>query len=170
MEISGMGPMAINYQKMVEQMLEDRDTNGDGALSIEEISMPDEAFAKIDINEDGLADKDELKAFFPMAQFDRIATEILVEKDENGDGVLTPNEINMPHEAFEKADEGLTPPINTMPANNYIDDIMKDAPVGGEIFKSLNKVKKMLSLPIHPFLNKQDIRYISQKIIEFYEK
>jgi Ca2+-binding EF-hand superfamily protein len=104
MEISGMGPMAINYQKMVEQMLDDKDTNGDGALSIEEISMPDEAFAKIDKNEDGLADKNELKAFFPMAQFDRIATEILNEKDANGDGVLTPNEINMPHEAFEKAD------------------------------------------------------------------
>ncbi len=104
MEISGIGPMAINYQKMVEQMLEDRDTNGDGALSIEEISMPDEAFAKIDKNEDGLADKDELKAFFPRAQFDRIATEILAEKDANGDGVLTANEINIPQEAFEKAD------------------------------------------------------------------
>ena len=66
MEISGIGPMAINYQKMVEQMLNDKDTNGDGALSIEEITMPDEAFVKIDKNEDGLADKNELKAFFPV--------------------------------------------------------------------------------------------------------
>lgn len=60
MEISGdMGAMAMNYQKMVEQMLQNKDQDGDGALSFEETSIPDEAFAKIDTNEDGLADKDE---------------------------------------------------------------------------------------------------------------
>ena len=31
-----------------------------------------------------------------------------------------------------------------------------------------DKVKKILSLPIHPFLKNKDIAYISQKIIEFY--
>lgn len=100
----GMGPMAINYQKMVDQMLQDKDTDGDGALSIEEISMPDEAFAKIDKNEDGLADKEELKAFFPMAQFDRMATDLIAEKDANGDGLLSMDEVNMPEEVFNKMD------------------------------------------------------------------
>jgi len=33
-----------------------------------------------------------------------------------------------------------------------------------------NKVNKILSLPIHPFLKNKDIIYISQKIIEFYEE
>ncbi len=104
MEISGMGPMAMNHRKMVEQMLADKDTNGDGALGIEEMSMPDEAFAKIDKNQDGLADKNELKAFFPMAQFDRAAAHFIAEKDANGDGVLTMDEVNMPQEAFNKMD------------------------------------------------------------------
>ena len=106
MRISGnMGAMAMNYQQMVEQTLQNRDKDGDGALSFEEISVPDEAFAKIDKNEDGLADKDELKAFFPMAQFGRIALDLIVQKDTNGDGLLSANEIDMPQEVFNKIDK-----------------------------------------------------------------
>lgn len=32
-----------------------------------------------------------------------------------------------------------------------------------------NKVNKILSLPIHPFLEDKDVNYISQRMIEFYE-
>lgn len=32
-----------------------------------------------------------------------------------------------------------------------------------------NKVNKILSLPIHPFLEEKDVHYIANKIIEFYE-
>jgi Ca2+-binding EF-hand superfamily protein len=104
MEISGMGSMAMNYQKMLEQMLHNRDQDGDGALNIEESSMPDEVFARIDTNEDGLADKEELKAFFPMAQYDRAATDFIAEKDANADDVLTMDEVNLPQELFNKMD------------------------------------------------------------------
>ena len=105
MEISGdMGPMAINYQKMVEQMLQNRDQNDDGVLSIEEIAIPKEAFAKIDKNDDSLLENDELKAFFPTAHLDRIATDFIKEQDANGDGLLTIDEVAMPQELFNKAD------------------------------------------------------------------
>lgn len=39
-----------------------------------------------------------------MAQFDRIATDFIAEKDVNGDGVLTADEVNMPQEVFNKMD------------------------------------------------------------------
>ncbi len=106
MEISGdMGTLGINYQKMIEIMLRSRDEDGDDPLSIEEMSIPKEAFAKIDKDQDGLVDMDELKAFFPMAEFDRIAADIIAEQDTNGDGLLTMDEVKMPDELFEKMDQ-----------------------------------------------------------------
>ena len=106
MEISGdMGTLGINYQKMIQIMLQNRDEDSDGSLSIEEMSIPKEVFAKIDEDQDGLADPEELKAFFPMAEFDRIATDIIAEWDTNGDGLLTMDEVKMPDELFEKMDQ-----------------------------------------------------------------
>ena len=106
MEISGdMSMLGINYQKMIQLMLNSKDENSDGSLSFEEISIPKQAFAKIDEDRDGLADPEELKAFFPMAQFDRIAADIIAERDVNGDGVLSRDEVKMPDELFEKMDQ-----------------------------------------------------------------
>ena len=106
MEISGdMGTLGINYQKMIQTILRSRDQDGDGSLSIEEMSIPKEAFTKIDEDQDGLVDMDELKTFFPMAELDRIATDIIAERDTNGDGLLTMDEVKMPDELFEKMDQ-----------------------------------------------------------------
>ena len=106
MEISGdMSMLGINYQKMIQIMLQDRDEDGDGSLSIEKMSIPKKALAKIDEDRDELTVPDELKAFFPMAEFDRIATDIIAERDVNGDGVLSKDEVKMPDELFEKMDQ-----------------------------------------------------------------
>ncbi len=106
MEISGdMSMLGINYQKMIQIMLHNRDENSDGSLSFEEISIPKAALAKIDEDQDELTDPEELKAFFPMAEFDRIAVDIIAERDVNGDGVLSMNEVKMPDELFGKMDQ-----------------------------------------------------------------
>ena len=106
MEISGdMSMVGMNFQKMVQVMLQNKDEDSDGSLSFEEISIPKETFAKIDKNQDGLADPEELKAFFPMAEFDRIAADIIAERDVNGDGVLSMDEVKMPDELFGKMDQ-----------------------------------------------------------------
>lgn len=106
MEISGdMSTLGINYQKMMQTMLQSKDENEDGSLSIDEMSIPKEAFAKIDKDQDGLAGPEELKAFFPMAEFDRIAANIIAEKDVNGDGVLSKDEVKMSNELFGKMDQ-----------------------------------------------------------------
>ena len=106
MEISGdMSMVGINYQKMLQTMFQSRDEDSDGSLSIEEMSIPKEAFAKIDKDQNGLADPEELKAFFQMAEFDRIAADIIAKQDVNGDGVLSPDEVKMPDELFGKMDQ-----------------------------------------------------------------
>ena len=90
---------------MIQIMLQNRDEDSDGSLSIEEMSIPKEAFAKIDKDKDGLTGPEELKAFFPMAEFDRIAADIIAERDVNGDGVLSMDEVKMPDELFKKMDQ-----------------------------------------------------------------
>lgn len=106
MEISSdMSTLGINYQKMMQIMLQSKDENEDGSLSIDEMPIPKEAFAKIDKDQDGLAGPEELKAFFPTAEFDRIAADIIAEQDVNGDGVLSMNEVKMSDELFGKMDQ-----------------------------------------------------------------
>ena len=125
MEITGdMGPMGVNYQKMMDQMFQNKDADGNGGLSIEEMSMSEDIFAKIDTNEDGLADKDELKAFFPSAQFDRMGidmSEKIAEKDANGDGLLSMDEVGgMPEQMFNKIDANGDGQLEEKELNDFV--------------------------------------------------
>ena len=106
MEISGkMSMLGINYHNMIQEMLHNRDDDKDGPLSIEEISTPKATLAKIDKDQDEPEDPKELKAFFPMAEFDRIAADIITERDVNGDGALSMDEVKMPDKFFDKTDQ-----------------------------------------------------------------
>jgi len=106
MEISGdISALGINYQKMMEIMLQNRDEGDDNSLSIEETSTPKEGLAKIDEDGAGPGGMDELKAFFPMAELDRVAADIISERDADGDGLLSMDEVKMSEELFKKADQ-----------------------------------------------------------------
>ena len=56
----------INH--MTTKLINDKDTNEDGMLSSEELGISEEAFARIDRNGDGQADRVELNAFYPKVQ------------------------------------------------------------------------------------------------------
>jgi Ca2+-binding EF-hand superfamily protein len=60
---SGAGaPGMQDVSEMAGRIIEDEDADGDGALSLEEISMPDDLFSRIDKDQDGVIDKDEITA------------------------------------------------------------------------------------------------------------
>ncbi len=51
-----------------EQVLQDKDTDGDGVLSIDEVNISDDAYAKLDANEDSVIDQDEFKSALRMSR------------------------------------------------------------------------------------------------------
>jgi len=48
-----------------QRIMQDKDADGDGALSVDEMGISEEAFAKLDANEDGLLDQSELESGLP---------------------------------------------------------------------------------------------------------
>ncbi len=62
-----------------------KDTNGDGVLSAEELDVPEEVFNKIDVNGDGQADRNELNAHLRSSQTSHMTTHLINTKDTDGD-------------------------------------------------------------------------------------
>lgn len=56
--MGGMGSGQIDVQTILDQ----EDEDGDGQISAEESSLPDELFAKVDTNQDGVASAEEIEA------------------------------------------------------------------------------------------------------------
>lgn len=66
--ISGLGNLDFGNidkdqiaEKIAAKIIESRDKDGDSALSVEEAGIPKEIFSKIDPNNDGVIDQDEMK-------------------------------------------------------------------------------------------------------------
>jgi hypothetical protein len=100
-------------QKVVAQILE-LDTDGDGALSVEESGVSSELFNQADSNGDGLVSEEELLAMMqsfrpsgppPEADPAEMAAGIIEENDANGDGVLTLEDGGIVEAILNAADE-----------------------------------------------------------------
>jgi len=82
------------------------DTNGDGALTLEEFQNQGQAkFAETDTNGDGQLDVDELTAAAARER-GRMIERLMARKDTNGDGMLSYEEMQPrePGRLFERAD------------------------------------------------------------------
>ena len=80
----------------VTELIKEMDANGDGKLSKEEVKGPlAEDFSKIDTNEDGVIDLDELEASLDSMDKPReiSAEKVLKEIDDNEDGLLNELEV-----------------------------------------------------------------------------
>ena len=107
----GRGDRMARGEKMVEQL----DTNGDGAVSKAEVDASRAAaFAAADTNGDGGVSQAEVLAYQEAQRAERRAAreaEMFARADTNGDGVLGPDEfgprVDRMFEALDKDDDGM---------------------------------------------------------------
>jgi Ca2+-binding EF-hand superfamily protein len=89
---------------ITQRIIQDKDADGDGALSVDEMGISEEAFAKLDANEDGLLDQSELESGLPELGKTIWAERMIQDKDADGDGVLSVDEMGIPEETFARLD------------------------------------------------------------------
>ena len=86
------------------KMIMDKDSNGDGFLSIEESGVSEAMFAKIDRNGDGQADKKEINMSQAAKLLFHKSINLINEKDANDDGLLNIEESGVSEETFAAVD------------------------------------------------------------------
>lgn len=117
-----MSDQTPNVSKIYENILNEKDTDEDGALSASELNISEAQLAKFDTNEDGLISEDEFTAKIagerevmppppPPAMMDDqtsdsdgIAEKILNNKDSDEDGQLSTEETGLSEETTSEID------------------------------------------------------------------
>jgi Ca2+-binding EF-hand superfamily protein len=94
----------VNEALRAQRMMHHMDTDADGALSVDEMGISEEAFGKLDANEDGLLDQSELESALPELGKIQMAERLIQDKDADGDGALSVDEMGISEEAFAKLD------------------------------------------------------------------
>ncbi|MFQ5688101.1 MAG: EF-hand domain-containing protein [Candidatus Scalindua sp.] len=103
---SSLNPSKFIKHK-IDNLINERDTNGDNTLSIKELGVPKDIFDRIDKNGDGQAGRFELN----IAARSRVHTvnertnHLISKKDTNGDGVLNVGELGVPETVFDRIDK-----------------------------------------------------------------
>ncbi|MHC4606448.1 MAG: EF-hand domain-containing protein [Planctomycetota bacterium] len=104
------------FGTQVENLIREKDADGDGALSISELPLPEGEFQRIDADGDGLLQPPELvgemarqhaaqqRGGFIRSQILRNVGQVFGERDIDGDGMLSPEELSVPAEAFQQID------------------------------------------------------------------
>lgn len=102
-ELSKALPRYLLDQKN-SNLISGNDTDGDNALSAEEYGVHESLFAKIDTNEDGVVDKDELNSFYSTDPIQKTITSFIQRNDSDGDQLLSEEESGLSKGQFEKMD------------------------------------------------------------------
>jgi len=106
--VAGIGSLYIpnpgHLNMMTMDMIKDKDSDGDKALSAEELNVPDDVFTKIDINGDGNTDSVELNAYYPVSGIDIPTLHLIKDKDTDGDKVLSGEELGVTEDVLKGVD------------------------------------------------------------------
>ena len=102
-ELNAAHPRA-RVNRMTTNLINNQDTDGDRVLNIEELGVAEDVFAKIDLNGDGQADRKELNAAHPRARTNHMTTNLINNKDTDGDGLLNAEELGVAEDVFSKID------------------------------------------------------------------
>jgi Ca2+-binding EF-hand superfamily protein len=103
------GGQNVSRARDPSQIIEKRDSNGDGALSIDEVHLSEERFAMVDTDADGLLTREELQegmgALKGAKRGDgKDPAQIIQNQDSDGDGALGIDETPLSQERFARID------------------------------------------------------------------
>jgi len=94
-----------NVRARTANLIQGKDTDGDGALNAGELGVSEDMFAGIDKNEDGQAGGEELCVFLSKARLNHKASNVIENRDTNGDAVLNAEELGISEERFARIDQ-----------------------------------------------------------------
>src|SRR3989304_8129803 len=97
-------PNLGQLNKMTLTLIRDKDSDGDKALSAEELNVPEDVFTKIDANSDGNADRVELNTYYPIRRIDIPTLQLIKDKDTDGDKVLSAEELGVNEDVLKEID------------------------------------------------------------------
>src|SRR3972149_1761352 len=97
-------PNLGQLNKMTLTLIKDKDSDGDKALSAEELNVHEDVFTKIDANGDGNADRVELNAYYPISRIDIPTVQLIKDKDTDGDKVLSAEELGVNEDILKEID------------------------------------------------------------------
>jgi len=98
-------PNLGQLNKMTLTLIRDKDSDGDKALSAEELNVPEDVFTKIDANSDGNADRVELNTYYPISRIDIPTLQLIKDKDTDGDKVLSAEELGVNEDILKEIDK-----------------------------------------------------------------
>ncbi len=99
--------LSKSIKQKIDNLISEKDTNGDNTLSIKESGVPEDIFDRIDKNVDGQAGRFEhvIAAHTRAHALNEIANYLITKKDTNGDGVLNVGELGVPEAIFARIDK-----------------------------------------------------------------
>jgi len=97
-------PNPGHLNKLTVNMIKDKDADGDNALNVKELGLPEDIFTKIDTDGDGNASRDELNIYYPISKTDIPTLHLIKNKDTDGDKLLTAEELGIAKEDFSRID------------------------------------------------------------------
>jgi len=103
-----------------ETFFNSKDMDQNGALSRGELGVPEDVFQYMDRNKDGGVDKKELNSYFSVRRLDEAVTGLIGRKDENGDRVLSVEELGVSDEAYQVIDKDKNNEIDRAELNRFL--------------------------------------------------
>ncbi|MFH2067280.1 MAG: hypothetical protein ABIK15_18920 [Pseudomonadota bacterium] len=100
----GRPPLETDTEELISTLIEGMDADENGTLSSSEIDISEEAFAGIDSDEDAELSSDELTNSGSILHDALHAQRLMEDHDENGDGVLTDDELDISTDVFGEID------------------------------------------------------------------
>lgn len=101
---NGMLLTPLNVNRMVSSTINEKDSDDDGLLNMEELGVSEDTFSKIDSNTDGVVDRVELTKAHPLYMLDQRNTNLIGESDTNGDNLLSAEEYGVNENLFSLID------------------------------------------------------------------
>ncbi len=104
-------------QYFAHQVMNKKDSDGSGSLDMNETSLEENTYNRIDRNNDGLINENELAVGRRILVNHHTTNQIMNNKDTDGDGYLSGDELNISQENFEKIDRNADGKVGELELN-----------------------------------------------------